>query len=373
MWNIMYDGLLRLKLPDGVTIIGFADDVIIVATAESAELIEILVNDTIQRAEKWLQNNGLEMAAEKTEALLVTRKRNFRKPVFKVGQAEVHCQKSITYLGVELDGSLCFKPHLKKAASKAQATVAALSRIMPNVNGPSEIKRRVLMSVIHSQLLYAAPVWADSIKRSCSAMMKVESVQRRGALRITSAYRTVSKGAVLVLARVPPVDLLAVEREEIHRGKKEKTIGEAKWIARTSLLERWQKRWDEEKNGRWTHRLLPSISDWVNRKHGELNYHLTQALSGHGSFNAYLYKFKRKDSPKCDQCSNPKDDAEHTIFYCEAWRGQRQDLLKSLQDDLTPESMCRLMLQSKDKWQKIQNFIVNILSRKEENHRATVL
>ena len=40
------------------------------------------------------------------------------------------------------------------------------------------------------------------------------SAQRDFALRIVSEYRTVSTSSVLVLVSVPPIDLLANERQE---------------------------------------------------------------------------------------------------------------------------------------------------------------
>lgn len=52
---------------------------------------------------------------------------------------------SIYYLGVELDNKLNFGPHIILAAEKE------ISRLMPNFNGPSEVKRRLLMSVMHSK------------------------------------------------------------------------------------------------------------------------------------------------------------------------------------------------------------------------------
>jgi hypothetical protein len=36
-------------------------------------------------------------------------------------------------------------------------------------------------------------------------------------LRVISAYKTVSRAALLVIAGIPPIDLLARERIEIHK------------------------------------------------------------------------------------------------------------------------------------------------------------
>ncbi|GBP11037.1 hypothetical protein EVAR_79716_1 [Eumeta japonica] len=66
---------------------------------------------------------------------------------------------------------------------------------------------------------------------------------------------------------------------------------------------RWQLQWDAAKKGRRTHRLIPQIDVWLNRNHGEVNYYLTQMLSGHGCFRAYFHRFKRfNDSPECPSC-----------------------------------------------------------------------
>ena len=46
-------------------------------------------------------------------------------------------------------------------------------------------------------------------------------MQRRGALRLASAHRTVSVPAVMVIAGVIPINLLAKERRAVDLGKAE--------------------------------------------------------------------------------------------------------------------------------------------------------
>ncbi|EDW36547.1 GL18371 [Drosophila persimilis] len=41
--------------------------------------------------------------------------------------------------------------------------------------------------------------------------------------------------------------------------------------------------------------LIPVIDAWVNRKHGQVNFYLTQLLSGHGCFQSYLHHFGQED------------------------------------------------------------------------------
>ena len=76
--------------------------------------------------------------------------------------------------------------------------------------------------------------------------------QRGVVLRIVSTYWTVSTSAVLVLASVPPIDLLAEERKETFQLRKELTcltnlqeIARAKEAIRKDgrrrLVEKWQR------------------------------------------------------------------------------------------------------------------------------------
>jgi len=45
-------------------------------------------------------------------------------------------------------------------------------------------------------------------------------------------------------------------------------------------VDNWQAAWNNSSKGRWTHQLISSIESWVNRKHGQVDFYLTQALSG---------------------------------------------------------------------------------------------
>ena len=139
-----------------------------------------------------------------------------------------------------------------------------MTRLMPNISGPREAKRRLVASVVNSKLLYAAPIWTSALNNH-AIQKKLFSAQRGVVLRIFSAYRTVSTCAVLALASVPPIDLLAEERKETFQLRKELTcltntqeIARAKEAIRNDgLVEKWQTRWHGDQSGRWTHRLIP--------------------------------------------------------------------------------------------------------------------
>ena len=122
---------------------------------------------------------------------------------------------------------------------------------------------------------------------------------------------------MLVLPSVPPIDLLAEERQETFQLRKELSFVDRQEITRAKeaihtdgrrrLVEKWQMRWYGEQTWRWTYRLIPELATWLNRKHGGVGFYLVQTLSGRGSFNAYLKRFKKKDEEVCCYCDFPVD------------------------------------------------------------------
>ena len=66
------------------------------------------------------------------------------------------------------------------------------------------------MTVMNSILLYGSEVWRD-VPDSESKRKILAALQRTAALRVSSAYRTVSGAAVLVIVVEIPIDLLAFE------------------------------------------------------------------------------------------------------------------------------------------------------------------
>jgi len=120
LWNVMYDGILRQALPEGCTVVGFADDIALVTVAKTIEEITDRCSLSIHTLMCWLAVNGLPVAEHKREAVLISS----RKAVEKASA-------SIKYLGVLI------------AAAKAFKSTAAISRMMANTRGPKHHSRRI--------------------------------------------------------------------------------------------------------------------------------------------------------------------------------------------------------------------------------------
>lgn len=364
-WNAMYDGLLRLQMPEGVYLVGYADDVAIVIIARNAAQAQLKLTTAMLLVLRWMREHGLELALAKTEIVLLTRKRVPTVIPMTVASVEVMTKPTAKYLGVTLDTKLKYGAHLKTVAKKALTRVNDLGRLMANVRGPRPATRRLLMATTHSILLYGAEVWADVMKfkkyRKC-----VTAVQRRGALRIACSYRTVSEAAVLVIAGVIPVDLLACERKRIY--DRSPAIGRA--LAASEERERtildWQDRWTTGLQGRWTRRLIVTLKPWLERGHGEVGFYLTQFLSGHGYFRRYLNRMNKVETPGCTYCGHDDDDAEHTFFVCPRWTTLRETVTETV-GPIAPDSIIETMLRSSANWDAVAVFVETILRAKRED------
>lgn len=311
-WNVLYDDVLKIPVPEGVSRVAYADDLAVIITAENEEILEQKALLVLGRIVKWMTETGLTIAPEKSKMVALIGKKKCRPLNIYIAGEKIIEKNNVKYLGVILDKSLKFGAHLEYVAAKAAKTITALSRIMPRVGGPGEQKRRVLQNAAESIILYAAPVWAEClhIKKRRIAILKA---QRPGLLRVGCAYRTVSTDAIAVISGVIPLDLMLEERAQSFQATKE--IQER---LRDETLSKWQTRWRASDKGTWTRRLLKETIPWYSRKHGEVGYHLTQVLSGHGCFQFYKWRFKISDNASCLNCT-----AEHAIFHCERWAREK--------------------------------------------------
>lgn len=243
---------------------------------------------------------------------------------------------------------------------KAGVTCAALCRIMPNTRGPKYLRRKILADVVRSVILYAAPVWWESTKLK-TYRHKISSVYRLAALRVSCAFKTVSDEAAFVIAGLIPIDLMAKESGQITSSTGVPG-GVLRETVRAASITEWQARWSVSEKGRWTHKLIPDVGVWLQREHGQLNYYLTQFLSGHGCFRSYLYKFGHDSSPFCQRCSDDVyEDPEHIFFICPLFVADRENLEQLIGSSICPQNIVNIMLSSLENWEYVCQFVKLVL------------
>lgn len=166
LWNVTYDAVLSVDLPPDTSVIGFVDDTMVLARGVNSVEAGRKANVALEVIAAKIGSLGLKLATDKTEAILLCSQYKIPNPKILLSGVAVEVKKTMKYLGILVDKDLMYREHIGAAASKGQSVISSLSRLMPNLGGPKEQRRRLLVSVVHSVLLYGSPIWADTLTYS---------------------------------------------------------------------------------------------------------------------------------------------------------------------------------------------------------------
>ena len=188
----MFDAFLRLQLPIGCRTYAYADDGLLLVSANSRMELERKTNLALEVVENWSRDNRLRISPEKTKAMLL-KGVLARKPAVKMNGRNLEMVVQHTYLGVIIDEKLSFRNHLVQAANKATAAFQKIRRVVRAEWGFSgKALTTLYRGVGESILLYGAAVWAHKMSLSTYAEILLRA-QRLMLLTICRGYRTVSK------------------------------------------------------------------------------------------------------------------------------------------------------------------------------------
>lgn len=111
-----------------------------------------------------IEESGLRISSSKTEACVFYKGETpAALPYISIGGEYVRVGLKIKYLGLLLYSRLTFAEHFERITERAERVVLSLSRIMPNLRGAGELRRRLYASVVQSIMYYGAPIWADRV------------------------------------------------------------------------------------------------------------------------------------------------------------------------------------------------------------------
>ena len=119
---------------------------------------------------------------------------------------------------------------------------------------------------------------------------------------------------------------------------------------RRTFMRKWQSLWESSLKGRWTFHLIPGVTLWM--KNNELNYYVTQFLTGHGCFRNYLHRFGHDTSPIFPNYVD--EDAEHILTCCPrfGWPGET---------NIGPNRLMGELLNSKVLWSQYSQRMAEVM------------
>ena len=193
-------------------LVGCADIVAAIIVAKSK------FNQVIIRTTSYLEDKGLKLAREKTELIFLVKKCiPFEIDITTCGTT-FKSKKVFNYLGIRPDPRLTFWVQIRHTATNVAKIISLLSRLMANIGDHTQIRRRLMMAITDSILLYGSEFGTDALKADCRLKI-LSSIQRTSALKVVPGYRTASMSAILNISSVIPIDLKASERKRAGETK----------------------------------------------------------------------------------------------------------------------------------------------------------
>lgn len=356
LWCMFYDEVLLQDMDVNVEFSCYADDLAILVTAKTRVKLRGMANRAINQVLVKLSEMGLEIAHQKTEAVMLVSRRDQLQMELTVGGHTVQTIDAVKYLGVWMARDMRMLTHVQKAAIKANKASFALAAIMPTKGGPGEAARRVHASVVYATLLYGVQAWYEEATQS-EVWAELERASRGILLRVCRGYCSMATATAELLSGIPPIRLRAQElSERASRMESEDT--------RSHTLSEWIHKWNTGGAAAWTHSLIKDPRAWLTRAHGEMDRNLTQALSGHGMFGVYLERRGLRATEECPFCME-KDTAEHAVFNCKRWRIERRQLEEHF-GGFGPDCIVDIMLRDAGAWSEVAAYMGRIFERRRD-------
>lgn len=345
LWNIVFNELLDEFEQNGVEVVGFADDVVMVIKGRTRKQLEKNGQRAIDIADKWCKKFKMKLSERKTEMMLCKGKLSIdRPPTIKMANKQIAFVEEFTYLGVTLQyGIMGLKAggHVRRVSEKSRKMFSALKRVAKREWGLGYRSLRIIYNGLFlATTTYAASVWMNMVNKK--DWLKLQSAQRYALIGVTCAYRTISLEAVQVIAGELPIDLETRRRNINYALRRGMTVREGnmsfqvedgdtrgrnrvKREIKRILMREWQNRWMESEKGRITFGYFPDVEERTKRRWIEPNFYLSQMISGHGNFAEKLTSLKLRDDSMCN-CGSI-DNCDHVLMDCKLFDDERRDLI----------------------------------------------
>ncbi|KMQ88531.1 reverse transcriptase [Lasius niger] len=188
----------------------------------------------------------------------------------------------------------------------------------------------------------------------------------------------------MLLARLPPIKLLATARKRTYERIKElRDNGNVEAINRKEIVETefvnmcnaWRAMLEKPNTpGEFTKMfIVPRLEAWMTRDTvNSMSFHLYQVFTNHGCFSKYLHLIEKKADAMCFVCGmDDVDDAYHTLRDCPIWDTQRLDMREKLNltIDFTLGDVIDAIITSKESWVAFSAFVEGIMRQKENEER----
>ncbi|GBN76905.1 Putative protein in type-1 retrotransposable element R1DM [Araneus ventricosus] len=146
LWNLVANEILQENWLINTSIQAFADDFVLVSHAPTRVQLESQINDSIAKFSTWTSKNQLQISAEKTNYLLISKL--VRGPTIRWQGERIKRAHAIKYLGIYIDEKMNWNTHLKAQSTRATHLYHNLLKIAGKSWGVPLFHRRTLYKTV---------------------------------------------------------------------------------------------------------------------------------------------------------------------------------------------------------------------------------
>lgn len=350
-WILSFDKTLQHITQSGHSVFAYADDTAVIIEAHTYSQLANKVTNVLTKISSRLKEDGLELNLQKTEMLVfITAPKytigmpDYTPDPIKIGNHVITPTKKLKYLGIIIDDSLNFTNHIEYIAAKAIKSIQRLKMVCRNLFGYGTIARKIMVAGLVGNILqYASTAFAHRLLLFKNRD-KINTVDRICNIVIGRCYCTVPYITSTIIANRPPMVLQIFRRTMLMQHKNDWPINydllpgvttlpekykDAAIILNDAVHQKWQRMWTQY--NKWPREIVKEIPKIL-----KPNFWLSQGLTGHGAFLAYLNRIGKTQEHSCTCDKVTPQTAKHIIMACPRYVKDRPTAW-----NLNDESTCR--------------------------------
>ena len=149
-------------------VVCYADDTQLIVEASNPRLLKTKIENVIQTAQKWYSKNSMKNNIDKTEILIIKKKKKINEIIIEIEEdgkpLQIIPKKEIKTLGIYIDSSLNWDKQIKYTKKLAMNAILNLNRLRNIL--PERTKILLYNSIVTPHFTYADVVWNGCSKEN---------------------------------------------------------------------------------------------------------------------------------------------------------------------------------------------------------------
>ena len=179
LWNVFFDPLLKNlatcanHIPDKSLNLAYCDDLTLIETDDNPTKAEKRLEAKLEMFNKFVQERGMKLAADKLECMCIDRELGDYKPTIKVGDLRIKTVEKHKFLGIWYDNKFSFIQQYRQIIEQIAGRLKAMKALVcaswgPNLSTTKVLHHCYIESIIRNGILawypYLREIWRKKLR-----------------------------------------------------------------------------------------------------------------------------------------------------------------------------------------------------------------